>query len=336
MTGPVITIAMDRKRTTYVLPDRLKERLGSLGRLSTSFPLQDLSATDLPIAVHETEILVTGWGAPRIDAAFLRQMPQLKMIAHAAGTVKGLIDGSVFDAGIVVTHAADANAQPVAEFTLAAILFAGKKVFRFRDLYINDRGRARTRTMQAEPIGNYRRIIGLIGASKIGRRVIQLLKPFDYQILLYDPFVSEAEAADLGVTLSSLENLMAESDIVSVHAPSLASTRHMINDDLLSSMKEGATFINTARGALVDEAALLKHLRVGRIDAIIDVTEPEIPQQNSDFYDLPNVFLTPHIAGAIGLEQTRLGEMAVDEVARFINGERLHHAICKKDLEYMA
>jgi len=101
-------------------------------------------------------------------------------------------------------------------------------------------------------------------------------------------------------------------------------------------MKEGATLINTARGALIDEAALLETLSTGRIDAIIDVTDPEVPETASAFYDLPNVFLTPHIAGAVGLERGRLGDMAVDEIERFTKGEPLLYQILRRDLALIA
>jgi phosphoglycerate dehydrogenase-like enzyme len=236
----------------------------------------------------------------------------------------------------LLSHAAQANALPVAEFTLAAIIFAGKQVFRFRDVYVADRHRGRTQPMQSEAIGNYGRTVGIIGASRIGRRVIELLAPLDYKILLCDPMVDEAEAQRLGVEKTELDVLMARSDIVSLHAPSLPATRHMIDAHRLSLMKQGATFINTARGALVDEAALLATLKTGRIDATIDVTDPEIPEASSAFYDLPNVFLTPHIAGAVGLERTRLGEMAVEEAIRFIKGKPLLYEIRRDDLAGMA
>lgn len=166
--------------------------------------------------------------------------------------------------------------------------------------------------------------------------MIELLRLFDYQLLLYDPLISEAEAEALGAEKVDLAALMARSDIVSLHAPLLPETRHMIDARQLALMKEGATLINTARGALVNEAALIAKLQTGSINAVIDVTHPEIPEGNSSLYDLPNVFLTPHIAGAIGLERRRLGEMAVDEVARFLEGKQLLFEVLKQDLARIA
>lgn len=333
---PAIALAMQPPRTQHVLPPKLISRLDTIGRVLDSEPMQRFDDDRAAKLLGEAEILVTGWGSPPVDAAALALAPHLKLVTHAAGTVKGLVDDDLFDRGILVSHAAQANALPVAEFTLAAIIFAGKKVFRFRDIYVADRHRTRTQPMQAEAIGNYGRTVGIIGASRIGRRVIELLAPFDYEILLYDPMVDEAEAARLGVRKAELDALMARADIISLHAPSLPATRHMIDARRLSLMKDGAAFINTARGALVDEAALIATLKTGRIEAIIDVTDPEIPETASAFYELPNVFLTPHIAGAVGLERTRLGEMAVEEAIRFIEGKPLLHEIRREDLARMA
>ena len=336
MNRPAIVLAMEPSRTEHVLPDEILRRLDTIGRLLDSEPLQHFEDERAKRLLAEAEILITGWGAPYVGPKIPAAAPRLRIIVHAAGTVKGIIDEAIFEAGITVSHSAEANAVPVAEFTLAAILFAGKRAFRFRDLYVADRNRDRTYPLQREAIGNYGRTLGIIGASRIGRRVIELLKPFDYRLLLFDPMVDAAEAAGLGAEKVELDELMRRADIISLHAPSLPSTQHMIDARRLSLMKDGATLINTARGILIDEAALLSELKTGRIDAVIDVTDPEIPETDSVFYDLPNVFLTPHIAGAIGLERARLGELAADEVERFTTGRPLLYRIRRQDLENIA
>ncbi len=336
MTLPTVAFAMQPERTRYVLTPELLARLNAFARILDQRPMTEFADERSQRLLVEAEILVTGWGAPFIDAAVLARAPRLRLIVHAAGTIKGLIDKSVFDAGIKVSHAAEANAVPVAEFTLAAIIFAGKQVFRFRDIYAADRGRERTQFLQGEAIGNHRRTVGIVGASRIGRRVIELLRLLDYRLLLYDPLVNDSEAMALDVEKVDLDTLMVRCDIVSLHAPLLPETRHMIDTHKLALMKDGATLINTARGALVDEAALIEKLQSGAINAVIDVTQPEIPHENSPLYDLPNVFLTPHIAGAIGLERTRLGEMAVDEVARFLEGRPLLFEVHERDLGRIA
>jgi phosphoglycerate dehydrogenase-like enzyme len=271
-----------------------------------------------------------------VTAQVVQAAPKLKLIAHAAGTVKFTLDPAVYAAGIRVTHAADANAVPVAEFTLAAIIFANKRVFELRDRYRADPGRRSSYALMDEPIGNYHRTIGLVGASRIGRKVARLLRGFDFTVLISDPFVKPGDPVLEGAELVDIETLMAGSDVVSIHAPSLPSTRAMIGAKQFKLMRDGAAFINTARGALVDEAALVAELQTGRIHAVIDVTDPEIPAPDSPLYTLPNVFLTPHVAGAVGTERLRLGEMAIEEIERFVAGMPMEFEIEPALLERLA
>jgi len=178
--------------------------------------------------------------------------------------------------------------------------------------------------------------VGIVGASRIGRRVIELLRNFDFSVLLYDPFVQAGDPDLEGVELVELDALMARSDVVSIHAPLLPSTRGMIGARQLKLMKDGATFINTARGGLIDEAALVAELQTQRIFGVIDVTDPEIPPDDSPLFTLPNVFLTPHVAGAIGTERLRLGLMAVEEIERFIEGKPMLYEVQPELLERLA
>ena len=324
---PRLALAMAASKTRFVFSDAALDRLGRTCDILTPAPLEDLSTPDARVVLQNTDILVTGWGSPFISRDLISAAPNLKLIAHAAGTVKYHLDPVVFDAGIAVTNAVAANALPVAEFTLAMIILANKQVFRFRDLYRADPSRSSSHALMDTPIGNYTRTIGIVGASHIGRRVIDLLAPFDYTTLLYDPHVSASDEIAKRAELVPLDELLARSDVVSLHAPSLPSTKHMIGVRELRLMQIGATLLYTARGALVDEAALLSELQTGRIAAVIDVTDPEIPPPDSAFFTLPNVFLTPHIAGAAGSERSRLGDLVVDEIERFVAGRPLRHQV---------
>lgn len=337
MTRPYnVALAMDPSRTEGVLTSSLLDRLARSCTILDPSPLRSLTQGKAADLLRRTDILITGWGCPAITRDILEAAPELKLIAHAAGTVKGFLSPDVLDAGIMVTHAAEANAIPVAEFTLAAIIFANKQVFRFRDIYRADRSRARVFPMTSGPVGNFGRTIGIIGASRIGRRVIELLEPFHCRVLLHDPYIGARDAAALGVESVSLDELMRLSDVVSIHAPALPSTQGMIDRRHLALMPDGATLINTARGIIVDQDDLIDELRTGRIDAIIDVTHPEVPAPSSALYDLPNVFLTPHIAGAIGNEREMLGEYVVEEIERFVERIPLRSAITATALETMA
>ena len=140
----------------------------------------------------------------------------------------------------------------------------------------------------------------------------------------------------MGVELVDLDALCARSDVVSLHAPALPSTRQMIGAERLARMRAGATLINTARGALVDHDALIRELTSGRLCAILDHTTPEILPDDSPLYELPNVLVTPHIAGSLGTELHRMGDSAVREVVRFVSGRPFHHPIGYDELEHSA
>jgi phosphoglycerate dehydrogenase-like enzyme len=276
--------------------------------------------------IGDAELLLTGWGSPPVDEAVLATAPRLRAIVHAAGSAKRIVTPACWARGIVVSTAAAANARPVAEYTLAMILLANKAAPHAERLY-RDR-RARVDALAELPgVGNYGKTVGVIGASRIGRRVIELLAPFEMDVLVHDPYLADSVA---------LDDLLAASDVVTVHAPSLPSTFHMLDARRLALMRDSATLINTARGALVDHDALIAELRTGRISAVLDVTEPEPLPADSPLFDLPNVVLTPHIAGALGTEVRRLGDAALDEVARYAAGEPFAHPLTEADLDRVA
>ncbi|MGH3739307.1 MAG: NAD(P)-dependent oxidoreductase, partial [Micromonosporaceae bacterium] len=179
-------------------------------------------------------------------------------------------------------------------------------------------------------------VIGVVGASRIGRRVIALLGALDATILLADPYVPPEQAAALGVELVTLDELLAASDVVTLHAPATPRTRRLLDRRRLRLLRDGATLVNTARGSLIDEAALVEELVTGRIDAVLDVTDPEPPRPDSPLYELPNVFLTPHLAGALGNEIPRLTESALDELARYAAGEPFAYPVRAEEFDHIA
>jgi phosphoglycerate dehydrogenase-like enzyme len=170
----------------------------------------------------------------------------------------------------------------------------------------------------------------------IGRRTISLLRPFDFEVVVYDPYLTGEDAAALGVESVTLEHLLSSSDIVSLHAPSLPETRHMLGRREIALLKPGATLVNTARGALVDHVALAERVLQGDVHAVLDHTDPEVLPAGHPFYDADNVFLTPHLAGSLGLELSRLADAAIAEARRFARGEPLRHPVRSSDLAKIA
>ena len=307
-------------------------RLGALGTLLNTEPI---GAWDDGIAavLGEAEVIVGHWGCPPLDAAMLERAPRLGLFAYAAGTVKTTLTDAVWDRDIRVTSGANANAEPVAEFTLAAILFANKGV-------LWRRGPADFSAMSAmgdRQWGNYGRTIGIVGASLVGRRVIELLRAFPHlKVTLYDPCVTSEEAASLGVEKQELNELCASADVLSIHAPALPETMHMIGADQLSALPDGATVVNTARGPLIDHEALIPHLASGRLHAILDVTDPEPLPEGSPLLEMPNVWISPHLAGSQGTELARMTECVIEEVRRWSAGEPALNEVTRDRLATMA
>ena len=299
-----------------------------------SEPLTKENISDYPDLLAEVEVIFSGWGSPVYDDAFLAAAPNLEAIFYAAGTMKSLLTEEVWERDLTITTANTANAIPVAEYTLSQILFSLKDGWHItRDVRKN-----RTYDFNQYPVpGAYKRTVGLISLSQIGRKVVELLQPFDLDIIAYDPFVSDGEAVTLGVKKVSLEGIFEEADIVSLHTPLLPETEGMITGDLLRKMKPDTTFINTARGAIVNEPELIEVFKERTdLTAILDVTYPEPPVSDSPLYDMENVVLTPHIAGSAGSEVARMGRMVTDEALRYIKGEELHYKITKEDYKTMA
>jgi len=332
---PVLVLAMVPAFTGDMFTPHHWERLDVLCEIADREPLTAFGETRAAALLERAELLLTSWGCPPIDAAVVARAPALRAIVHAAGTVKQHITDACWERGLLVSSAAAANALPVAEYTLAAILFSNKRVFRLQRRYRERRARRWWPTYEPG-LGNYRKVLGIVGASRVGRRVLELLRPFDFEVLLADPTVTPADASALGARLVELDALLAAADVVSLHAPALPETHHLLDRRRLALLRSGATLINTARGWLVDGAALEAELQSGRIDAVIDTTDPEVLPADSPLYELPNVLLTPHIAGAMGAETQRLATLAIDEIARYVHGEPFRQAVTRADLARVA
>ncbi|MGJ5752562.1 phosphoglycerate dehydrogenase-like enzyme [Streptomyces puniciscabiei] len=331
---PRAVFAMDPVHLPLLFPPPLMARLRRTADIDAQLVVRDFTDPSAADALASADVLITGWGCPHLDAGALAAVPRLRAVLHAAGSVRSLIGEALWKHGVTVSSAVAGNALPVAEYTLAMILLAGKDAFGHRERY----GRAHTRPTPAESAsaGNFRRRVGVVGASRVGRRLMELLRPFDLTVLLHDPYVSPDEAAALGAELLPLEDLLRSSDIVSLHAPDIPETHHMLDRGRLALVRDGGVLINTARGALVDHEALTDELVSGRLRAVLDVTEPEPLPADSPLYRLPNVFLTPHIAGSLGNELERLGTIVVTELERLAAGRPPLHEVRHADLDRVA
>ncbi|WP_406390354.1 hydroxyacid dehydrogenase [Streptomyces sp. NBC_00887] len=332
---PRAALAMSPSAAAAVLSPSSMAALSAVSTLAPLPVIDDFATAPARAALADAEILVTGWGCPPIDADVLAAAPALRAVVHTAGTVRGHVTEACWDRGIEVSSAAAANALPVAEYTLAMILLSGKRVLeRARDFRAS---RRRDAWLATPPdVGNYGRTVGILSASLIGRRVIELLRPYDLRVLLHDPYVSGGEAAELGVRPVTLAGLFAESDVVSVHTPLLPATTGLVSRELLTSMRPDGVLINTSRGAVVDQDALVDVLGTGRIRAVLDVTDPDPLPAGHPLWDLGNATITPHLAGSQGNELRRLADLAVGEVARWAAGDGFAHPVRRERLAFLA
>lgn len=297
---------------------KIASRVKILGSLITPETL-DAHKKDLSMA----DFIFTGWGAPNIDE-LLPLCPRVKVIFFAGGAASLMLNRDIWDRGILLTSSYVANAVPVAEYTLAAILFGLKGGWRaMMEIKLSQRY-----VRRIEVPGSYQSTIGLISCGAIARELLRLLRVFNLKVLVYDPFMSNEQIHALGAKPASMEEIFSTADVVSLHAPELEETRGMIRDKHLAAMKSGATFINTARGSIVNEPELYEVARQRPdLQFVLDVVHPEPPLHDSPLFNLTNVIVTPHLAGAMGGECLRMGQYMLEELDRYLAGKPLRWLI---------
>ena len=285
--------------------------------------------------LQTVDYIFSTWGMlPLTKEQILTYFPNLKSVFYAAGTVQAFAR-PFLELGISVHSAWKANGIPVAEVTVSEILLANKGFFHRR---VRSRSEWDNRDPEYRYPGNYGTKVGILGAGMIGARVIELLRPFELELYVFDPFLSDERAEALGVKKASLEEIFENCHIVSNHLANKPETVGIIRRDLLARMGEYAVFINTGRGAQVDTAALVDEMRAHPYRmAILDVTDPEEPpKEGNPLYGLDNVILTPHIAGSIGYETHRLADFMYEEYRAVAQGKEPRHAVSLAMLETMA
>ncbi|MEM8495655.1 MAG: hydroxyacid dehydrogenase [Planctomycetota bacterium] len=309
---------------------RVAERVNLL-----SEPVSAEVLSESPEWLARVEVMLTGWGVPRMDTEFLVAAPRLRGVFHGAGSVRSFVTDAVWDRGLTVTSAASANAVPVAQFCQAQVFLLLKQAYKMAGVYADQRVAPwRLRDTISGAVGAR---VGLISFGLIARLLAEALRPHGFDIVVYDPFVSDEVAKDCGVKLVDLDTVFATSDVVSLHTPLLDETRGMIRGEHLRSMRSGSSFLNTARGAVVNEPEMCDVLAERPdLTAVLDVTHPEPPSADSPLWTLPNVVLTPHIAGALGRECGRLGEHAVTQLFAYLDNRPIDGLVTQTSFQRMA
>ena len=290
---------------------------------------------------NECKYIFSTWGMIALNESDIKKyLSKCEVIFYGAGSVQYFAK-KYLEHGIKISSAWVENGVPVAEFTVSQILLACKGYFKIAGK-VKKPGDwwSMNRINGANYKGNYNTRIGIIGAGTIGKRVISYLKILGVktEILIYDPYFTEKQAQESGVKkASSLEEIFRTCDVISNHCPNLPSTVGMINGNHFNLMRDYSTFINTGRGAQVAESDMINALKNNKtLTALLDVTEPEPPETDSELYNLENVILTPHIAGVTGNELHRLSDCMYGEYKLYESEKKLNYEVTPEMLEYMA
>ncbi len=302
--------------TSYGQHDaRLKRELeATAGRVTYNDTGKPLTSAQLAALLPGVDGYIAGLDT--IDAAALAAADSLRVVARYGVGTDNVDLAAALTRGIVVTNTPGANAGAVAELTVALLLLLARPVLGAAAA-TREGGWPRTSGLS---LGG--KTIGLVGFGAIGRAVARLLSSFDCRLLAYDPWCDHEQAATLRVSVVELDALLAVSDFVSLHAPVTPETRGMVDGAFLDNMKPGACLVNTARGELVDEAALYEALTSGRLrGAALDAFAVEPPGAANPLLSLPNVIATPHMGAHTDGATTTMGRMALADCLAVLQGE---------------
>jgi phosphoglycerate dehydrogenase-like enzyme len=319
MTRPTVAITIGREQYSRMFSEQALEDLAEFADVTHAGEVPADKA-ELSELLSTADACITSWGVHQLDAEVLADAHRLRAMAHMGSSVKRFVSDEFWERDIQLTSAGVTLARDVAETTLGLMIVGRKRIIPLSQHLRKGGWRDSPAWDRWDPRELSRSTVGIIGASNVGKHVISLLEPFEVQILVADPFLDQNQAEKLGVTKVELDELLRGSDTVSLHCPSNPSTHHILDAEAFAKMLDHALIINTARGELIDEAALITELSKGRFFAFLDVSDPEPSDPNSPLRSLDNVVLTPHTAGCIE-NCNRMGELAVEELRRFFAGE---------------
>lgn len=341
MSKPRILFAPAREHTDKVFAPDLIARMEAHFDVDRNDRDDDLTEAEVIARIPGCDGLVTGWGAtdpgvlrPRgamaLTPGIMEAADRLQIIAHAAGSVRHMLGAvwrdHVARRGICVFTATVAIGYNVAETAVGLMIMSAKRLMEYA-LHVRHTDGWRSPDIPVDEQHLFGATVGIVGASDVGRLMLRLLRPFDVHVLLYDPYLRVDEARTLAVEPVSLDDLFARADVISLHAPSIPETRHLVGAAQLRRMRDGALLVNTARGSLIDQEALVREAGSGRIRVALDVTTPEPLPADSPLRAMPNVIVTPHLAGQGRYGHIRIGEATLNALEDFFAGRPVIGAI---------
>ncbi|MFK7695471.1 hydroxyacid dehydrogenase [Paenibacillus sp. HJGM_3] len=306
-----------------------RDGLETLGEVRWNERDEHLTEEEAFDFLHGADVVVGSWRTVTPTGAILDRCPTIKLWEHAAGSVKGFFTDELKGRELLIASCAPAIGQTVAELVLGELIIGMRRVL--PNVVSN-----RTNLRAPLPGRSYLAVstIGVIGASQVGRLVMQLLRPFGAMLLVYDPFLSAEEAQTLGATKAeSVLELCRAADGITIHTPLTPETRHMLGAREFQAMKDDAVFINASRGACIDEAALIAELQKGRLFAFLDVSDPEPAASDNPIRHLPNAVYTSHIAGGPSIH---IGRQVVQDIEAFTQGGKPRMTVTWEMLDRLA
>lgn len=307
----------------------------SLGEVIWNDKEIQLTHDEIAQSIGSSDVYVTGWGSPRLDARILDAAPNLKLLVHLCGTVVPVVSDELWERGIRVISGNDFFAESVAEGTIGYILAALRDIPKYSSRLKNEK---KWKTSADTNRGLLGKTVGIVSYGAIAHHLVRMLKPFRVKIKLYDiKPIPEADKALYNITEASLEEVFSTCDIVTVHTPLNEHTHHLIGAPLLSLLKDDALFVNTSRGAVIDQEALESELEKGRFRAFLDVYEKEPPSVESRLYELPNVIMMPHMGGpTVDLRQDITQALLIEASEFLKKGAPLPHEITRAAASMMS
>lgn len=328
-----ILVSVPTPEDAAFFPEQTWARLMELGDVRAIQPAELVSSEQFAIALNDVDVLVTGWGFPRLDGHRLSLAPRLRQVVHSASSLKALVSEEFWRREVPISQAGAAMAPAVAEMSLTLTLALLRRVHRLdhalRSGIAWDEAR---RSPRARELSASR--VGVIGASRTGRRYISACQALGAEVFVYDPYLTQDDPLH-GLAVD-LPTLLTGSDVLALHAPSTPETTGMLGSHELALLPDGAALVNTARSSLLDMDALYEAVSSGRLDAALDVHDVEPLPQHDRWRALPNALLTPHLAGATADSRRRAGLIVVDEIDRLRRGLPLQHAVTREQMERMA
>lgn len=328
-----IVVLVNKEFRGRVFGEKYYEKMRTFGEVKV-YDKDDFSDFDYVFDfVKGATIIVTSWDSPKIDKLILDCCPELKAVIHGAGSIKPIISDEFIQRKIRITNSAVAIGEGVAESALGFAISACKGFYQLSRDTKNGLWQDNIKTTVTD---FYDITVGVISGGYVGRHMVKLLKNFHVDILLYDPILTKEQIEEIGAKKVELNELLSQSDVVTVHAPAIPQTENMLNKSNLPLIKDGAVLINTARGTIINEADLIEELKKNRFFACIDVTNPEPPAKENELRKLDNVVLTPHIAGTATNGLKRVALHVCEEIDRLLKGEKMRTEVNLDNLSKLA